>query len=63
MKILFLTLIGLSSFAQASERHVEASEVRMRKKVALSIDVPAIKKIKISPSVEVRYKVKKTTSK
>lgn len=63
MKILILTLIFLSSFAQAGERRVEASEVRIRKKIALSIDVPVVKKIKISPSVEVRYKVKKTTSK
>ena len=63
MKILTMMFLLSSHFVMASDRKVEPSEIRLRKKVGISIDVPVIKKIKISPSVEIRYKVKKITSK
>lgn len=66
MKYLLMFLAMSSSVYAANDslekRSFEATEVRFRKKVAATLNVPLISKLKVSPSVEVSYKVKESST-
>lgn len=65
-KIIFLfSSLLMISPVMANEkqaREIEIREVRYRKRLKTSIKVPFVYKLKVSPSVEVRYQLKQKDS-